>query len=146
MNELNIEIQNESEHTNIPSAQELTAWAKASLAVQKADITIRIVDEQESAVLNETYRKKPGPTNVLSFPFSMDDDNTLYGDIIICAPVVEQEAKSQLKSFHDHFAHLIIHGILHLQGYDHIQEEDTKKMEQQEIATLSTFGIANPYE
>lgn len=145
MDKLVIDIQHASSSENIPSNEDFFLWTQVALNKPHADITIRIVDEEESSHLNATYRKKQGPTNVLSFPFISPTDH-LQGDLVLCAPLVNQEAISQTKPLKSHWAHLIIHGILHLQGYDHIIEADAKLMKEQEIALLLTLGIPNPYE
>lgn len=147
MNRIEIDIQIESTHEGIPESSELVKWTTAALKAKTAEITIRIVDEEESAQLNHTYRNKEGPTNVLSFPMtSPHDQKLLLGDLIICAPIVFKESLEQEKNCQDHWAHMVIHGVLHLQGYDHIDETDAKKMQAKEIKLLSTFGVANPYD
>lgn len=147
MNSIKIEVQIASTEKEIPPSSDLISWSKAALEKDEVEITIRIVDEEESATLNKAYRNKIGPTNVLSFPMSSaHDPNLLLGDIIICAPLVRKEAEEQSKTITAHFAHLMVHGTLHLQGYDHLDEGDAKIMEQREIDILSQFGISNPYE
>ncbi|MBA2653833.1 MAG: rRNA maturation RNase YbeY [Gammaproteobacteria bacterium] len=146
MTNLEIDIQIESAQSDIPSAEDLLSWTTAALESHAAEITLRIVDEPESEQLNQTYRKKSGPTNVLSFPFSTQVDTLLHGDLVICAPIVMKEALAQNKPPRAHWAHLTVHGTLHLQGYDHIEVEDAKIMEEREIAILSSLGISNPYE
>jgi probable rRNA maturation factor len=146
MDKIDIDIQLESDHDNIPTEKNLIAWAKLALERDAAEITIRIVDDEESSYLNKHYRNKSGPTNVLSFPLKIPFDNKLHGDIVICAPLISKEATSQNKLVQHHWAHITIHGILHLQGYDHIQQSDAKIMEQREITILSTLGIPNPYD
>lgn len=147
MKNLEIDIQIVSSDADIPLPSQLKQWTQAALENKSAEITIRVVDEPESAELNNTYRKKKGPTNVLSFPMSSPHKNgLLLGDIIICAPIVNKEAQQQHKSPQNHWAHLTVHGILHLQGYDHIQEKEAKIMEAREIEILSGLGIPNPYE
>jgi probable rRNA maturation factor len=146
-NNIEIDIQIESSEDDIPPPAELISWTHAALETDAAEITIRIVDEAESALLNLQYRSKTGPTNVLSFPMSSPhQDKLLLGDIIICAPLVAKEAREQDKPCHEHWAHLTIHGILHLQGYDHQNEQDATRMEAQEISILSCLGIPNPYD
>jgi len=110
---------------------------------KNAEITIRIVDSEESKSLNNMYRKKNYSTNVLSF--LVDDTSHLIGDIVLCAPVIEKEAFEQAKSIEAHYAHLIIHGALHLYGYDHENKKDADMMEAKEIKILSGLGFKNPY-
>jgi probable rRNA maturation factor len=117
-------------------------WAKAALRVD-TEVTIRIADEDEARILNSTYRGKDYATNVLTFPLA--ETPHLMGDIIICAPVVEAEAKLQKISLEAHFAHLTVHGILHLHGYDHETEPQAELMENLEISILAKLGYANPY-
>jgi probable rRNA maturation factor len=147
MDSLEVDIQTQSSHQDIPTPDELIKWTKAALAMDKAEIAIRIVDVEEMTKLNSTYRKKQGATNVLSFPFTSPfSGGVLLGDIIVCAPLISQEAKEQKKSLRAHWAHLIVHGTLHLQGYDHIEREDAKIMAAKEIEILSKLGIPNPYQ
>jgi probable rRNA maturation factor len=110
---------------------------------KNAEITIRIVDNDESINLNNIYRKKKYPTNVLSF--LVDDEVHLIGDIVLCAPVIEKEALEQSKKLDAHYAHLIIHGALHLYGYDHENKKDADIMEAKEIKILTKLGYKNPY-
>ena len=105
-------------------------------------LTIRIVDEAESQLLNNQYRKKNEPTNVLSF---LINDKPLLGDIILCHSVIKKEALAQKKRIDDHYAHLVIHGYLHLIGFDHTKNDDALTMENKEIAVLKKLGIKNPY-
>lgn len=149
MSHVTIDLQLASDASNIPSEAEFSAWANAACQNQaEHEITIRIVDQQESQDLNRDYRGKDKPTNVLSFPFEAPPQITLnlLGDLIICAPVVAREATEQNKRLTDHWAHMTIHGTLHLLGYDHINDAEAEQMEQLEIAILSGFGIANPYQ
>lgn len=132
-----------------PSEKALTGWAEKALQGRKdaASLSIRITDEAEISELNETYRNKPGPTNVLSFPTDLPEeiDEPILGDIIICASVVEREAKEQKKAPESHWAHMVVHGVLHLLGYDHINDKDAEEMESLEISILRNMGYDNPY-
>lgn len=145
-----IDIQRVFESPNQPSDAQLELWVNTVLTNLDDDfeLTIRIVDEMESAQLNETYRHKKGSTNILSFPFEVPDgmELNLLGDLVICAPVLQREAQEQNKPLHNHWAHIVIHGTLHLLGYDHIEDEDAQEMEAKEIAFLHTLSIPNPYE
>lgn len=135
-----------------PKLSLLRKWAKTTLAkqIKAAEIAIRIVDVNEMTTLNATYRHKNGPTNVLSFPFAIseeiDIDIPILGDIVICADIVNQEAKEQGKLTEAHWAHMIVHGIFHLLGYDHETDEEATAMETLEIDIMHTLGFNNPYE
>lgn len=135
-------IQYASQASNLPTASQFRKWAKAALRVD-TEVTIRIVDAEEGKLLNNTYRGKDYATNVLTFPLT--EDPHLMGDIIICAPVVEAEAKAQQKSLDAHFAHLTVHGILHLHGYDHETDPQAELMEGLETAIVTKLGYASPY-
>ena len=145
-----LDVQIACEDNNLPSIEQLQLWAETALSTQKDDpeLTIRIVESQESQELNHQYRGKNKPTNVLSFPFEVPEgiEINLLGDLVICSDVVNKEAIEQNKNIHDHWAHLVIHGCLHLLGYDHIEENDAVEMESLEIKLLSTLGIDNPYQ
>jgi probable rRNA maturation factor len=135
----------------IPSPAELETWANAVLSAEglsEHEITIRFTDEAESQSLNSEYRGKNKPTNVLSFPFEAPPgiDMNLLGDLVICAPVISREAKEQGKQVNDHYAHMTVHGILHLLGYDHISDEEAEVMEGKEIEILAELGIDDPYQ
>ena len=134
----------------VPETQLLQHWAEAALqkVAEDCELSIRLVDEIESADLNATYRGKTGPTNVLSFPFDSDIELTpvLLGDLVICVPVVEREAGEQTKLREHHWAHMVIHGCLHLLGYDHIDEADAVEMETLEGEILASLAINNPYK
>jgi len=145
-----IDIQRIFESQNQPSDAQLESWVNTVLASldEEFELTIRIVDEIESAQLNQTYRHKKGATNILSFPFEVPDgiELNLLGDLVICATVLEREATEQQKTLHHHWAHIVIHGTLHLLGYDHIEDAEAEEMETKEIELLQTLSIPNPYE
>ena len=133
-----------------PDDELIQQWVEKALATEDktdAELTVRLVDESESAALNETYRHKSNATNVLSFPFECPEEVALnlLGDLVICAPVVEREAKQQHKNSQAHWAHMLVHGVLHLLGYDHIEQADAEKMEAREIEILEDLGFPNPY-
>lgn len=144
-----IEIQAVFESKGRPDQQQIQLWVDTALADydQDTEIVVRIVDEQESAELNEQYRHKSGPTNILSFPVDLPEgiELDLLGDLVICAPVVEKEALEQNKLLAHHWAHILVHGVLHLLGYDHIDEMQAELMENKEIAILKKLHINNPY-
>lgn len=125
----------------LPSAATLRAFALAALPKRALELTIRIVDEAESRALNHRYRGKDKPTNVLSFHGEAD----VLGDLVICAPVVAREAVEQDKTARAHWAHMVVHGCLHLQGYDHEAALDAARMEARETRILKTLGFDNPY-
>ncbi|WP_163936961.1 rRNA maturation RNase YbeY [Paraferrimonas sp. SM1919] len=147
---LNLDLQLAFEHSDTPSLQQFELWASSVLADYKddAELTIRIVDNEESQYLNHQYRGKDKPTNVLSFPFEAPAhiELPLLGDLVISAPVVCAEAKEQNKSIISHWAHMVIHGCLHLLGFDHINEAEAEEMEAIEIAVMTQLGYNNPYE
>jgi len=144
-------LQIASTQSHIPKAFLFQSWINEALNAhpEPVQVCIRVVDEEESRKLNDEYRGKNKPTNILSFPYKADTINTdeahLIGDILICAPLVKQEAKEQEKDLEAHWAHLVIHGILHLIGFDHENEEDRKKMELAEIECLKKLNYPNPY-
>ncbi len=145
-------VQRATRKSLAPTAQCLKKWAMQALrtiTVSTAELTIRIVSEKEMLNLNSTYRHKHYATNVLSFPFDMPStiemDIPLLGDIVICAEVVNAEAVTQNKKVEAHWAHMIIHGVLHLCGFDHEIETDATKMEAEEIRILELLGFSNPY-
>tara|TARA_R110002050_G_scaffold269917_2_gene412500 strand:- start:33731 stop:34195 length:465 start_codon:yes stop_codon:yes gene_type:complete len=134
----------------VPDLALFQKWAEAALqedVTEDCELSIRLVDVAESAELNMTYRAKSGPTNVLSFPFDspIAMDPILLGDLVICVPVVEKEAVEQIKQLEHHWAHLVVHGCLHLLGYDHIEDDEAEEMEAFEIEILQTLAIDNPY-
>lgn len=144
--DLQIATQNQD---NLPSEEQINQWLNIILPpfMSEAELTIRIVDEEESQHLNNTYRHKDKPTNVLSFPFEspIEIETPLLGDLIICKQVVEREANEQQKSLSSHWAHMIVHGCLHLLGYDHIEDDEAEEMEGIEIEIMAELGFANPY-
>jgi probable rRNA maturation factor len=142
MPQLSLSVQLASSLANLPTANQFRKWAKAALRVD-TEATIRIVDEDEGRALNLAYRSKDYATNVLTFPLS--ETPHLIGDIVICAPVVTKEAAEQHKSLEAHFAHLTVHGVLHLHGYDHEDVHQAELMESIEIQILAKLGYANPY-
>ena len=143
-----IDLQNDESLTNLPVQQDFETWVNAAL-VQKFDNleqTIRLVGEAESRALNSQYRAKNAPANVLSFTVENDYlDYECLGDLVICAPIVEQEAQQQGKPLPAHWAHMVIHGMLHLQGYNHQNAAEADEMEALEAKILSTLGYTNPY-
>jgi probable rRNA maturation factor len=137
-----MDIQNVSSLTGIPNDTLFRKWARKALRVN-AEITLRIVDEAEGRALNKEYRGKDYATNVLTFPLL--EEPFIMADILICAPVVAKEAKEQGKTLEAHFAHLMVHGVLHAHGYDHEVPAQAELMESIEIQTLTNLGYANPY-
>ena len=145
-----IDFQIACQHTdNLPTETQIQQWANAAIRPQtlEPEITIRIVDEAESHDLNLTYRDKDKPTNVLSFPFECPDEVELplLGDLVICRQVVEREATEQGKPLEAHWAHMVVHGCLHLLGYDHIEDDEAEEMESLEAEIMLSLGFADPY-
>ena len=135
-------VQYATNSTDVPTRPQFRRWVKVAL-MQEAEIVLRIVDEAEGYELNHQFRNKDYATNVLTFAY--DDRQPLTGDIVLCAPIVSQEAQQQYKNLTAHYAHLTIHGILHLQGYDHIEEAEAVVMEQMETQILARLGYDDPY-
>ncbi|MGY3569017.1 rRNA maturation RNase YbeY [Vibrio sp. SCSIO 43135] len=146
--ELDLQLAVEDEQ-GLPSEQDVHLWF--SNAVTKfqpnAEVTIRIVDSEESHTLNHQYRGKDKPTNVLSFPFEAPPgiELDLLGDLIICRQVVELEAEQQNKPVMAHWAHMVVHGTLHLLGYDHIEDDEAEEMESLETEIMHELGFEDPY-
>ena len=141
----------------LPTVEKIQGWASA--AVKQAGLsqteqlmTVRIVDVDEITQLNTQYRQKTGATNVLSFPFEWPPEvpvearDASLGDLVICAAVVEQEAEAQQKTLEAHWAHMVVHGMLHLQGFDHINDDEAEAMEAKEIEIMKNLGFDNPYK
>lgn len=145
-----IELQIATTLPNTPTLTNVKKWVSAALNhIQRSgELSIRIVDETEMSELNGQYRNKPKPTNVLSFPCQLPAPirGHLLGDIVICAPVIEREAKEQEKNLSAHWAHMLIHGVLHLCGFDHENEQDALLMESTEITILHELGFPDPYK
>lgn len=143
---------------DLPTQDSFLGWASAALDhldidnSKEVSLCIRIVDENEISKLNQSYRNKSGSTNVLSFPQDIPEEiseaiqEKALGDILLCAPVIEREAEEQSKTSIAHWAHLTIHGVLHLLDYDHENTDEAEQMESLEIAILGQLGFANPYE
>ena len=127
----------------VPGPARLRRWAQAALGRRGGEVTVRIVGGAESRALNRRYRGKDKPTNVLSFPY---DDPGVLGDVVICAAVVNREAREQGKAAAAHWAHMVVHGVLHLLGFDHIRPADAKVMEGRERAILARLSFPDPYE
>lgn len=149
---VNIVIQNNSAAVNTPSAEQLTAWA--TLAAERAngvgEIILCLMEQKEIQQLNKQFRQKDKPTNVLSFPnqpfADTTNDHAILGDIALCPAIIETEAKEQNKPLMAHWAHMCIHSVLHLLGYDHQTDTEAQIMEQLEIDLLQQLGYENPYE
>jgi probable rRNA maturation factor len=156
-----LDLQLASDCSDIPTQQDIQLWLDSLLSYQQLnnkEITVRIVDDAEIQQLNQQYRGKDQPTNVLSFPFELpelvlpdgvhldESMSNFLGDIVICAQVVKRESKEQNKMIGHHWAHMLIHGTLHLLGYDHIEEQDAEAMEGIEIAILQKLAIDDPYQ
>ena len=133
----------------LPTEEEIVQWATAAVQPEgdEVEMTVRIVDEAESHELNLTYRGKDRPTNVLSFPFECPDEVELplLGDLVICRQVVEREAAEQEKPLMAHWAHMVVHGSLHLLGYDHIEDDEAEEMESLETQIMQGLGFDDPY-
>ncbi len=145
---IRVELQDDTGLDCVPPPRSFQSWVEAALLQEPADFeqTIRVVDAAESERLNRAYRGKTSATNVLAF---VNDDDLLdyvcLGDLVICAPVVAEEAAQQGKSVESHWAHMVVHGMLHLQGYDHLDDAEASRMEALEIKILDTLGYTNPY-
>ncbi len=150
MIELTTAVQNVSSERGVPGSGLIETWAVTAyrkVAQENAELTVRIVDEADGRYLNEKYRNMASATNVLSFPF--DDPPNLktdiLGDIVACAPVISREAQEQGKTLHAHWAHLVVHGVLHLCGYHHDIDDDARIMQRLESEIVEHLGFPNPY-
>jgi len=146
-----VDLQIACDEQTLPSLQQFQLWVNTVLTFvsnNNFELTIRLVNNEESQQLNLQYREKDKPTNVLSFPFEVPEgiELNLLGDLVICAQVVAQEADAQNKALFDHWAHMVIHGCLHLMGYDHINDNDALEMEALEVEILAKLAINDPYE
>lgn len=147
---IELDLQNACSAGGLPAAEDFQRWCEIALRARQGDseLTIRLVDEAEGQELNRTWRGKDYPTNVLSFPADVPDeflDIPLLGDMVICAQVVAREAAEQGKAPMAHWAHLVIHGCLHLLGYDHIEDAEAEEMEALERVLLAELGYPDPY-
>lgn len=144
-----VDLQVAPDLVGVPPKADFLRWAGIALAgyPRPAELSIRVVDTAESAALNKRYRHKAGPTNVLSFPAQLPETLALplLGDVVICAPVVMHEAAAQGKASAAHWAHMVVHGVLHLLGYDHIEQADAEAMEALEREALGRLGYPDPY-
>ncbi len=150
MSRIRIDLQNDQALPDVPDISLFERWVRAALLKPRDGLeqTVRIVDEAESRQLNRDYRGRDKPTNVLSFPAELPEDLLGYpclGDLVICAPVVAAEAREQGKPVQAHWAHMVVHGMLHLQGHDHQTAEEAEAMESLEIEILHALGHTNPY-
>ena len=150
MARVHIDLINNSDSTQLPALSDLQHWATVAVDQRReeAEISLLIVDEAEGAELNQQWRNKSGPTNVLSFPSDLPAELglPLLGDLIICAPVVAREALEQKKSLNSHWAHMMVHGTLHLLGFDHIDDDQAEEMESLETDILARIGYPDPYQ
>ena len=139
-------VQRKVAPAGVPAASSLRSWARAALGKAVGDLTIRIVDTHESQDLNSRYRGQDKPTNVLSFPYDAETlDVPILGDLVICAPVVVRSAAEQGKPVRAHWAHMVVHGCLHVLGYDHVQDDQAEEMESREKVILAQLGFDDPY-
>lgn len=149
---LDLDIQRTFFDSELPDDKKFENWVGTALKMggreDDTQVAIRIVDEEEGTKLNRQWRHKNGPTNVMSFSMSGMDliAPELLGDIVICAPIVAKEADEQSKPLHNHWAHMVVHGILHLLGYDHIIESDAEKMESLETEIMNQLEYPDPYQ
>ncbi|PID33919.1 MAG: rRNA maturation RNase YbeY [Thiotrichales bacterium] len=164
--DVEVVLQNPYHFSSLPSEEDLKTWSTAALQANSfkqkkgpvsggVTLVVRVVDDKEGAELNQAYRQKLGTTNILSFPYELPEELLAIpeiqnqpvhlGDLVVCESVVTKEAKAQHKTVQQHWAHLIVHGVLHLQGYDHIDDDEAEQMEALEIVILDKLGFENPY-
>ncbi len=155
-----LDVQKVIDSDTIPASENIEHWVKTTLLIENPDmvtdteceLTIRIVDQDEIQALNKTWRHKDKPTNVLSFPYEGFEFDVpeevqlpLLGDLIICHDIVVAEAQQQAKTIIEHWAHMVVHGVLHLKGYDHLEDSDAEQMEALEVRILQQLQFSNPY-
>lgn len=145
---IEIDVQVATKHAGLPEREQIETWARAALVgLDAAELTVRLVGREEGAALNQRYRARRGPTNVLSFPADVPAEVglPLLGDIVICAPVAAEEAAARGSDPLGHWAHLVVHGVLHLRGMDHQDEAGANRMEAEETRLLGELGFTDPY-
>src|SRR5215468_1345007 len=142
---LSLNVQYATSQDDLPARALLRRWARAALT-RNAVVTLRFVDEAEGRALNRSYRRRDRPTNVLAFVYhDVHGAHDVDGDLVLCAPVMRREAAEQGKPVAAHCAHLVVHGLLHLEGYDHERAAEAARMEAREVAILAKLGFADPY-
>ncbi len=140
---LNLSLQQYSHFKNLPARSSMQRWMRAALE-KDGMFTVRFVDLEEGYELNHTYRGKEKATNILTFDYAVDP--VIEADLVVCVPVLEQESREQNKTLKEHLAHLLIHGVLHAQGYDHMNDEEAEVMEAKEVEIMTKLGFESPYE
>jgi probable rRNA maturation factor len=151
-----VDVQSACDEPDVPDAENIREWVVSAIiaadaaAIDRSEVSVRVVDVEEMRALNREYRDKDEPTNVLSFPAGEitglpDDEGRVLGDVVICAAVVRDEAVEQDKALADHWRHMLVHGTLHLLGYDHMTDAEATEMEGLEVRILTSLGVADPY-
>jgi len=151
-----VDVQLACDDPDIPATEKIREWVVSAIAaanaaaMDRSEVSVRVVDVEEMRTLNREYRDKDEPTNVLSFPAGEiaglpDDEGGVLGDVVICAAVVRDEAVEQNKALTDHWRHMLVHGTLHLLGYDHMTDAEAAEMEGLEVRILTSLGVADPY-
>lgn len=146
---IELSISDEVDTAVLPSEEDFEQWVQPCYPDEdEAVASLQIVSSEEMQVLNKTYRAKDKPTNVLSFPMELPEEVgiNILGDLALCATVIKAEAKQQGKEPAAHWAHMVVHGMLHLQGYDHIEDDEAEEMEAREVEIMQTLGFENPYQ